>query len=148
MAAAIPWMLLAFTLGALLPLQTAVNGRLSLQIGSAYSAACVSFAVGAVSLFLYLLASRQPLPWQHAGGPWWMWLLGGLIGACYVSLIIVVVPRLGMAMAFSLLVGGQMALALLLDHTGWLGTAPHPLNLPRLAGAGLIVAGVALIRKF
>ena len=77
-----------------------------------------------------------------------MLLLGGLIGACYVSLIIVVVPRLGMAMAFSLLVGGQMALALLLDHTGWLGTAPHPLNLPRLAGAGMIVAGVALIRKF
>jgi transporter family-2 protein len=141
-------MLLAFTLGALLPLQTAINGRLAAQLGSPYSAACVSFAVGAGSLFLVLLSTRQPLPWQHAGGPWWMWLLGGLIGACYVSLIIVLVPKLGMALSVALLIGGQMALALLIDHAGWLGSPQHALNGPRLLGAGLIVAGVALIRKF
>lgn len=146
--AAIPWMLLAFGLGALLPLQTAVNGRLGVQLGSPAAAACVSFAVGTLSLLIYLLVARQPLPWQHTGGPLWIWLLGGLFGACYVSLIIVLVPRLGMALSFGLLIGGQMALALLIDHFGLLGTATHPVNGPRLLGAGLVVAGVALIRRY
>jgi transporter family-2 protein len=37
--------------------------------------------------------------------------------------------------------------SLVLDHFGWVGFAQHPVSLPRLAGALLVVAGVALIRR-
>ncbi|RLB14971.1 MAG: hypothetical protein DRG82_12640 [Deltaproteobacteria bacterium] len=36
----------------------------------------------------------------------------------------------------------------MLDHYGVIGYQVHPLNLWRIAGAGLIVAGVALINTF
>lgn len=51
-------------------------------------------------------------------------------------------------MTFGLIVAGQMALALFLDHQGWLGASRHVINAPRLAGAAAIVFGVVLIRRY
>jgi transporter family-2 protein len=47
-----------------------------------------------------------------------------------------------------LIVTGQMLVSLGLDHFGLLGYPSHPLNGWRLVGAGLIVAGVILLRRF
>jgi transporter family-2 protein len=59
-----------------------------------------------------------------------------------------VVPRIGIALAFSLAIGGQMLVTLLIDHFGWLGVPEKPINLWRVLGAALITVGVILIRKF
>jgi transporter family-2 protein len=48
----------------------------------------------------------------------------------------------------ALVVAGQMLASLLLDHFGWLGYDLHPMNLWRLAGVILLVAGVVMIRMF
>jgi transporter family-2 protein len=58
------------------------------------------------------------------------------------------VPRIGVALAFSLAIGGQMLVTLLIDHFGWLGVPEKPINLWRVFGAALITVGVILIRKF
>ncbi len=59
-----------------------------------------------------------------------------------------VVPKIGVALAFSLAIGGQMLVTLLIDHFGWLGVPEKPINLWRVLGAALITVGVILIRKF
>ena len=46
-----------------------------------------------------------------------------------------------------MLVTGQMLTSLLLDHHGWLGLEQRPVDLPRLIGVGLPIAGVVLIRR-
>lgn len=141
-------MAVAFAIGAMLPLQATVNNLLRQQLGSPVAAAAVSFAVGTLCLLIALLALRQPLPLPTAASFNWTWLVGGAIGACFVCLVIVVTPRLGVALSFALIVAGQMALALALDHYGWLGAARHAVNLPRAIGAVSIVLGVMLIRRY
>jgi transporter family-2 protein len=149
MQSRILFVLMALVLGAFLPIQAAINSRLAKFVSSPVMAAFISFAVGTVALLAYLLGTRQfrMAGWETGPVPWWIWI-GGLLGTFYVAGIVVLVPRLGVALAFSLIVAGQMAAALIFDHFGWLGLAVREISWGRLAGAALLVAGVFLIRKF
>ena len=74
-----------------------------------------------------------------------MWL-GGLLGGFYVLVGILASPRIGFANLFSLVVAGQILLALLFDQFGAFGNPVHALNPLRAAGAALLVLGVYLIQ--
>jgi transporter family-2 protein len=80
-----------------------------------------------------------------ARSSWWLWT-GGFFGAVYIVVAIALLPRLGAATVVALIVAGQMLASLAFDHFGLLGLTPHPVSLPRLAGALLLIAGVVLIR--
>ncbi len=97
---------------------------------------------------LLALALRDPLPSASAAAriPWWAWS-GGLFGAIFVGLSIVLVPQLGAATFIALLVAGQMLASVTFDHFGWMGLTQRPLDLPRLIGVALLVGGVVLIRR-
>ena len=71
--------------------------------------------------------------------------MGGLFGATYVAASALLAPRLGSAPLLALLVGGQLLMSLVLDHYGWVGFAAHEMNVWRVVGAVLLVAGVVLI---
>ncbi|TMJ62905.1 MAG: DMT family transporter, partial [Alphaproteobacteria bacterium] len=80
---------------------------------------------------------------QQAVNPqsnWWAWT-GGFFGAIYF-----LVPGLGAAFFIALLVAGQMIGSIAFDHFGLLGLSEHPIDLPRVIGATLLVVGVVLIR--
>jgi transporter family-2 protein len=143
------FIIMALALGAILPVQAAINTRLARTVSSPVVAAFVSFAVGTVALLSYLLIAREihvgQIPFRQS--PWWLWI-GGLLGAFFVAGIVVLLPRLGAALSFSLVLAGQMGIALLLDHFGWFGVAIKEISLGRIAGAILLIAGVYLIRKF
>jgi len=70
------------------------------------------------------------------------------LGAVYVSSVVVLVPKLGVALAFSLIIAGQMIMAIIFDHFGWLGLAIKEISPGKIIGVLLLVAGVVLIRKF
>ncbi|HEX6278510.1 MAG TPA: DMT family transporter, partial [Pyrinomonadaceae bacterium] len=74
--------------------------------------------------------------------------VGGLLGAFFVASAVTLVPRLGVAMTFSLIIAGQMLVTLVIDHFGLLGVPVKEVSLPRVAGILLITAGVIVIRKF
>lgn len=132
---------LAGTLGAI---QTAVNGRLGQAMGSALAAALVSFLIGTAGLIVVNLVSRPRL--QRTGPiPWWL-LSGGLLGAAFVLVNAFNAPVLGTSLAVSIVLLGQVAAGLVLDHRGWLGVRPRPITLWRLLGAALVLVGVALVR--
>jgi len=71
---------------------------------------------------------------------------GGIFGAIYIAVSILLIPRLGAAMVIALIVAGQMLGSLVFDHFGLLGVPMHPASLPRLLGAALLVGGVVLLR--
>ena len=74
--------------------------------------------------------------------------IGGLMGAFFVASSVALVPRLGVALTFSLIVAGQMLITLVLDHFGVLGVPVKEVSLMRVLGIILITGGVVLIRKF
>ena len=57
-----------------------------------------------------------------------------------------VFPKIGAAVAIALVVLGQGAAALAIDHFGLMGMPIEPLTLARVAGLLLVGGGVALIR--
>ena len=135
--------------GCLMPVQPAVNAVTAVYMNSPYLASFFSFLTGTVALGLLCLAMRLPWPGGRvvADLPWWAWTAGAM-GAFFVTMTIVAVPRLGTMSVMALLIAGQMAASLVMDHYGWLGVASQPISPGRIAGAVLLFAGVILIRKF
>jgi transporter family-2 protein len=80
--------------------------------------------------------------------PWYVWVAGGAFGTAYLTGNILLAPRLGAGALVGLVVTGQLLFAVVCDNFGWLGFAVHSINLWRVLGCALLVAGVALIAKF
>jgi transporter family-2 protein len=138
---------IAFAAGALLPLQALINARLGKQTAGALFASTCSFLVGTLALLAVLLVSRTPIP---AVGtlqrlPAWIWL-GGVLGAFFVFIATLAIPRIGAATMVALVVAGQMIGALLLDHYGVL-QAPQLVTPGRVLGAAMVLAGVFMVMQ-
>ncbi len=143
------FIVLAILAGIMMPTQAAVNNKLAQPLESPILAAFVSFAVGTVALFLYILATGVPLGnlFSAKNAPYIAWT-GGLMGAFFVAATVTLVPRIGVALTFSLIMAGQMLITLVIDHFGFLGVPVKEVNAPRLFGVTLITIGVILIRRF
>jgi bacterial/archaeal transporter family-2 protein len=142
------WILIAFISGAFLPIQAGLNNRLGKAISNPVYASMISFIIGVVAVLIYILFTKQQVVWQGIRtAPWYAWI-GGALGAFYVTAIILAFPRIGPALTFGLVVAGQMFIAILLDHFNILVTNPHPINIWRVTGVLLIIAGVVIIRRF
>lgn len=142
------WMALTLLAGALLPLQAGLNTRLGKAAGNPVWASDISFVVGTVALLAYLLVTRQTLSWGGLkASPAYIWL-GGLMGAYYVTFIVLAFPRLGPGLTFGLIVAGQMIVSLILEHNHVLVEQQTPVNPMRILGVILIIAGVIILRRF
>lgn len=142
------WIVLAFLSGAFLPIQGGLNARLGKAAENPVYASTLSFIVGAAALIIYILLTKQTVSWEGIkSAPLHAWV-GGLLGAFYVTVIIMAFPKLGPGLTFGLVVAGQMVISALLEHFNILVSQPHPINYLRVLGIMLVVAGVIIIRKF
>jgi transporter family-2 protein len=142
------FIVIALALGAILPMQAAINYRLAKISGNSVMAAFISFAVGTFALLIFLiLAGQFKTGFISAQSPWWIWT-GGLLGTFFVAGIVVLLPRLGVALSFSLVLAGQMFAAILFDQFGWLGVAVREISAGKIIGSILLIIGVILIRKY
>ncbi|MFL6734899.1 MAG: DMT family transporter [Sphingomicrobium sp.] len=139
--------LLVFFAGGMIALQAPTNAMLSKAGGSPVLAALISFAVGTVALLVAWIASgSRPQGSAFAGLPAYAWA-GGLYGAVYVAVAAFAAPRIGLAALITIGIAGQIAMALWLDHVGALGLTREPINVGRIGGALLVIAGVVLVRR-
>jgi transporter family-2 protein len=140
--------LLVVGAGASLAFQQVLNANLRVAIGSPWWAGFGSYLGG--MLVMLAVASLAPGPRLSLAAvsrtPWPVWT-GGIFGAIYITVAILAVPRLGAATVLALVVVGQMVGSLTFDQFGLLGLPQQPITLARLAGAGLLIAGVILIRR-
>ena len=146
-----PWIyfLLALVAGTMIPTQAAINNKLATYVQSPVLSAFFSFVIGVMALLIYILATGIPLSQLNGvkNAPPISWL-GGICGAIFVTAVVISVPRLGIALTFSILILGQMLITLPIDHFGFLGVPIKEINLPRLLGVVLVIIGVFLIRRF
>jgi bacterial/archaeal transporter family-2 protein len=142
------WIILALMAGAFLPIQAGLNSKLGKAVDSPLYAALFSFLVGTAGLLLYILLTKQHFSWSGVkDAPGYIWL-GGLMGAFYVTIIILAFPVLGPGLTFGLIVAGQMLVSILLEHFNILVAQPNPVNYMKILGISLVVAGVIIIRKY
>ncbi|SNR87419.1 transporter family-2 protein [Humidesulfovibrio mexicanus] len=142
-------MLTALVAGALMPLQAGVNARLRVHLGDALSASLVSFCVGTVALFVFMVVTRAPWPGAAAAAsaPWWSWL-GGTLGAFFVAVTVLLAFKLGATGLMAWIIAGQLVASLLLDHYGVIGFPVREVTWQRLAGVGLLLCGALLVNEY
>lgn len=130
--------------GCLVGMQAPVNSRLGKAIGSV-QAATFSFLVGTVALVLLALVLRGGLGWgQLDRAPWWA-LIGGLLGAVYVTVALLAVRTLGASGLTAVVIAGQLGISVVIDRFGLLGVARQHVGVERILGLVLLAAGVVLV---
>ena len=80
--------------------------------------------------------------WQNV--PWYAFSAGAL-GLIIVGSIGYTAPRLGLVPTFTIIVASQFLLGALLSHFGLLGALVRPLELSRIFGIAVLLAGIWLI---
>lgn len=135
--------------GALSTIQGPVNVQLGLNFThNPVLSTLISFFMSAVVLGLLALVLRAPLPsWKNSSTKWWHWL-GGVVGACYVCMMIISVPLIGTAATMAIVLLGQVSIGLALDHFGLMGMVVRKISLQRVVGVLLVFGGTFLVRSF
>lgn len=142
------FIILALLAGASMPVQAGINLRLRQALGDPVFAALVSFTVGTAALAVYTFATRPvPTVAMASGAPWWAWI-GGLCGAFFVSVTIILAAQLGATATMVWLLAGQFLVALLLDHFGLISFEVHTLSWPRVAGVVMVIVGAVLVNRY
>lgn len=135
------WTLLA---GAGIPLIGVLNGGMARAVGSPVGATAVMFAVAFLAAAALAVPLRGlPTPAQLAAAPAGSWGAGLLIGF-YALSATVILPRFGAGNLVAFILVAQLVTAALVDRFGLFGMARQPLDLPRIGGLVLILAGIAL----
>jgi bacterial/archaeal transporter family-2 protein len=142
------WSLLGIVSGTLIGIQAPVNAELGRVLGSPVAAAAASFVAGSVALLGIALAVCQlqgvSVDWRAP--PFWILVGGGLLGAAYVTSVIIINPKLGTAATMAFVVSGQLLAGMLLDHVGAFNMAVREISFGRVTGAVLLLVGALLIR--
>jgi transporter family-2 protein len=128
--------------------QAGVNSQLRVAVNNPWVAAFISFLIGTLLLGLYVVVTRQPFPSvTQLNGIELYKYAGGLLGAFFVTVIILTVQKIGSANVFALVIMGQLLMALLYDHLGWFGFPQSNINWIKILGVILLVLGAYLINK-
>lgn len=136
---------LTAVVGGLIALQAPINATLGQRVGS-FQAALLSFAIGTVLLAAIAALARGGLgQLSNVRGLPWYFLTGGVLGAAYVTTVLVTVRTLGAGAVVAATITGQLTASVALDHFGLLGVERQPISLVRVMGVVLLAAGVYLI---
>ena len=137
-------LLTAFT-GGLVALQAPINSGLGRSIGT-WQAAFLSFAIGTAALALIAaLAGGGMGAISGVRDVSLVYLTGGLLGAVYVTSILVTVRTLGLGGVTAATIAAQLAVSVVVDHFGLLGVAKQPITAARVAGVVLLGLGTYLV---
>jgi transporter family-2 protein len=131
--------------GGLIALQAPINSLLGKQIGT-FQAAMLSFLIGTIALLgIAVVAGGGVGSVREVTGVPWHYLLGGLLGAAYVTCVLVTVRTLGAGGVTAATITGQLAMSVLVDRFGWLGVEKEPISALKVLGLVLLAAGTFLI---
>jgi bacterial/archaeal transporter family-2 protein len=131
----------AVAIGGVVAMQAPLNSSLGRVVGGA-QASMVALGISFVALVALSgvvggyggLARIGDAPLHVAVG-------GGLIGALYVGSIVFTVRELGAGGLTAATISGQLALAVVIDHFGWLGVARSPITATKVLGIALLALG-------
>lgn len=132
--------------GALVTLQAPLNAELGERVGEV-SSSVVSFGVGFLVLLVLAALLGQLHGLANVTTVAWPYLLGGVIGAAFVLLALVAVPKIGAGPLTAAAVSGQLVMAVIIDRFGWLGVPQHDVTPSRIVGVALLLAGLLLVSR-
>jgi len=135
---------LTAVVGGILALQAPINAGLGRATGS-LAAALVSFIIGTLVLVAVVGVSGEASGVASSFDVRWYYLLGGVLGAAYVTMALITVRSIGAGGVAAATITGQLAVSVVIDRLGVLGLEETPLSFSRIAGVVLLLAGTYLV---
>jgi len=136
--------LLTACAGGLVALQAPINAGLGKATGG-LPAALVSFSVGSLCLAAIVVLSGKAAGLGSTFDVSWYYLVGGLLGAAYVTTALVAVSAIGAGGVAAATVTGQLTASVVVDRLGLFGLDQVPLSSARVAGVALLLLGTYLV---
>jgi transporter family-2 protein len=152
--------IIAFLVGMILVIQAGLNVRLGKLLGHGLRSAFISFVQSSIVIFIavipqlcsnlkkFIESFREAKAQQNSYLYQWYNLLGGLVGATFISISIIIINLTGYSVYFVCSVCGQIISSVAFDQFGWLGYKKQPLNWIKLAGMVGTIAGALLLQDF
>jgi transporter family-2 protein len=136
--------LATIVVGGLIALQAPINSGLGRVTGT-FPAAAISFTIGTVLLVAIVTVSGEISKVSGAADVRAHYLVGGLLGAAYVTTVLLTVRTLGAGGVTAATVAGQLTTSVIIDRLGVLGLEETPITLTRVIGVLLLFAGTWLV---
>ena len=131
--------------GVAVGIQSPMAGAMGQKVGGTASSFIVHLSGAILSgIFLFVRGGEKIRDWQTL--PWYM-LFAGIFGLILYQTISVTLPRLGSTMMITLVIIGQLMTGMVIDHFGLMGVAVRPIDLPRILGLIVLLAGGYLISR-
>ena len=137
--------LLALIGGMALATQGQINGGLGKKVG-VFEGSFISFSVGTLALLFILLFFGTGNISALSTVPKWQ-LTGGLLGAFYVVVQVIVVPKIGVSASLMAVIVGQIILGAVIDHFGFFGGNRFPINKQKMIAILLLLFSLYLYNR-
>ena len=126
-------------------LQVPMSGAMSAKLGPMATSLIIHLGGALVSAVLLIFmgginlreVDQLPKPF----------LLAGVSGVVLYLTLAFTLPKVGATVSIALLILAQLTIGLIVDHFGWFGMPQHSMNLARVAGVALLVAGSWLVTQ-
>src|ERR1700690_1860618 len=126
--------------------QGPIVSQMSQRIGTMAGTFVVHISGAILSgAILLALGGEKIGNWRNLS--WYMFLSGSFGVVLYLT-INQTMPRLGATTALALIIIGQLVMGIIIDHFGLFGVTVRHIDLMRLAGASLLIAGGYLIIRW
>ncbi len=137
--------LLALIGGMALATQGQINGGLGKKVG-VIEGSFISFSIGTLALLFILLFFGSGNISALSTVPKWQ-LTGGLLGAFYVVVQVIVVPKIGVSASLMAVIAGQIILGAVIDHYGFFGGNRFPLDRQKIIAILLLFVSLYLYNR-
>src|SRR5258706_11419215 len=136
--------LLTAVAGGLVAVQAPINAGLGRSTGS-LPAALVSFGIGTLALAAIVVLSGKAGGLDSTFDVSWYYLLGGLLGAVYVTNALIAVSAIGAGGVAAATITGQLTASVAIDRLGLVCLDQVSLSAERVIGVALLLASTALV---
>lgn len=138
-------LIFALVVAAVAGIAMAIQGSLNSVVGKTtglLEATLVVHVLGAATaaVLLFLVRFGPGELAQIGQVPWWAFL-GGPVGVVIIYGVVASIPKVGVALATTAIIVGQVSMAMLIDHFGLFGLKEVPFTWWKVVGLALLAAG-------
>ncbi|MER3374960.1 MAG: DMT family transporter [Allomuricauda sp.] len=136
---------LMLLLGVVLAVHLAMNSQVGSTLNNSQMGNAIFWCIGAVTAVIIGLTQWEPEVFTRLKDvPIWL-LTAGAIGAALVFGIAWIIPQIGAAPAFLLMIAGQVIAGMVMSHFGFLGAPVEPISITKILGALMLIGGAGLV---
>jgi bacterial/archaeal transporter family-2 protein len=135
----------AAVIGGLVAAQAPLNSQLGRTVGGLQASVVALFVSFLALLTLAAITDGLGGIRKIGDAPLHVAVGGGLVGALYVGSIVFTVRALGAGGLTAVTIAGQLGLAMVIDHFGWLGVEKSPITAAKIGGVVLLAVGTWLV---